>query len=169
MYRSYQSMLSTAALSIAVCLGSGCALVRGTTQKVSISTSEPDARVIINGQTVGYTREQGVPLVLTRPRNVNCVVTASKDGYKSETVMIDSKISGIGIVDAIGAYLVLIPGISILTGSAMTLTPSDVHVTLHPIKAPVVAAAPPESVLPATSPSPGSETTGAPPVQAQSP
>jgi hypothetical protein len=162
MKRMLRSTVSLVIVSLAVSLGSGCALVRGTTQRVSFYTTEPAATVNLNGKPAGSTHERGTPLVLTLPRNNNYVVTASKDGYKSDSVLINSQISGIGIVDAIGAYLFLIPGISILTGSAMTLTPSEVHVTMQPIQTPVIAS--PPVALPVVPPG-----NGAPPIQTQPP
>jgi hypothetical protein len=129
--------IQTVALSIllasGLAVGSGCALGRGTTQAVSVYSSAPDTKVIINGNPAGSTRAPSIPLVLTLRRDNNYVVAGSKDGYKSNTVVIDSKISGIGIVDAVGAYLILIPGISVINGSAMTLTPSEVHLVLEPV------------------------------------
>ena len=135
-------------VSLALSLGSGCALVNGTTQRVAISTSVPGARVVVDGKPAGFTREGGEPLVVILKRADDHIVSASKDGYTSNYIRIENKLSTLGILDAIGTWLFLLPGISILTGSAMELTPSDVYLTLDRQQAPATSAAPPVTDVP---------------------
>jgi hypothetical protein len=108
---------------------SGCALVNGTTQKVSINTSEPGAQVYVDGEPKGKTGE-GRPIVIAMSRKETHVVTATKEGYASNQVMVNKDLSGLGVLDLIGTCLFLVPGISLIMGSAWDLTPSSVFVPL---------------------------------------
>jgi len=132
-------------------MASGCALVNGTTQRVNISTSAPNAEVIVDSRPVGHTRESE-PLVVVLKRAENHVVVARKEGYTSKYVTVSEKLSTLGILDAIGTWLFLLPGISIVTGCAMELDPSDVYVALDPIQV----------IVPSTSSSPASTHTNVP-------
>jgi hypothetical protein len=129
---------------------------------VAISTSVPDAKIIVDGRPVGYTREGQGPLVVTLKRADEHIVTASKDGYTSNYTKIGSQLSTLGILDAVGTWIFLLPGISIITGCAMELQPPDVYVALDPKQAPVpvpvpsgpIPPAPPQPVVPESTNSP---------------
>jgi PEGA domain len=126
---------------------SGCALVNGTTQRVAISTSVADAKVVVDGHPVGHT-EGEAPLVVKLKRSSLHIITAEKEGYASNHVTTESQLSGLGIMDVIGTFLFLVPGISLLTGGAFEVQPSDVYITLDKKE----AAAPQASYAAVTAP-----------------
>ena len=119
----------------------GCALVNGTTQRVAITSNVPDVKIVVDGRPRGRT-EEGAPLVVVLKRSSEHIVTALKDGYTSNYVRIDSQLCTLGILDIVGTWLFLLPGISLLTGGAFELTPSEVYIALDP-KQPSVQVAPP--------------------------
>jgi hypothetical protein len=110
---------------------SGCALVNGSSQRISISTSVPDARIVVDGRPVGKTQE-GEPLVLIVKRNEDHVITAQKDGYISKYQRTETRICTLGVLDLVGACIFLIPVISFITGGAFEIQPSDVYIALDP-------------------------------------
>lgn len=69
-------------LALAVGATSGCSLVNGTTQRLTVATSVPSAEVVIDGQPVGRT-EGGRPVVVALKRKSDPVVVATKEGYSS--------------------------------------------------------------------------------------
>jgi hypothetical protein len=124
-----------------VAVSTGCSLTQGTHQKVAITTNVSGAKVLVNGKPVGESRGEGSPLVVSLKRNDTHVVSVQKDGYSSQYQKVESKISTLGILDLIGTWLFLLPGISFLTGSAMELEPADVYVVLVPLPGAAVAPA----------------------------
>jgi hypothetical protein len=118
-----------ALLSVSLIL-SGCALVNGTTQKVMITSNVQGASIMVDGHPKGKTQDTGVPIVVHLKRNTTHSVSAEKEGYSSRYVMVDSQLCTLGILDVIGIWFFLLPGISLLTGGAFELTPNEVYIPL---------------------------------------
>lgn len=131
----WSARLVSLLLVFAVALSSGCSLVNGTTQRVSIATSVPGAQVFVDGAPVGRT-DEGKPVVVSLKRRSDHVVVATKEGYSSRAVRIENELSGLGTLDLIGTWLILLPGISFLMGTAWELQPKDVYVALDPVASP---------------------------------
>jgi hypothetical protein len=108
---------------------SGCALVNGTTQKVAISTSVPDAKITVDGTPAGHTPGEA-PLVVSLKRKSMHIITAEKEGYHAGHVTLDNQLCALGILDVVGIFFFLLPGISLLTGGAFELQPSEAYITL---------------------------------------
>ena len=75
---------------------SGCALVNGSRQNVAITTSVPDARIVVDGRPVGTTQD-GVPLIVRLERSKDHIVVAQKEGYTSQHQRLDNKIDTLGV------------------------------------------------------------------------
>ena len=123
-------------VALACCVAtvmSGCALANGTTQKVSINTSVPEARIFVDGTPRGTT-EEGRPVVVDLKRHSDHIVVASKEGFTSSQATINNGLSGLGVADVVGTCLFILPCISLLTGSAWELSPTSVFLPLDPKK-----------------------------------
>ena len=124
------SILTTLSVS---CLVLGCAFVTGRYQNVLITTNVPDAKVFVDGQPFGVSKGEGTPLIANLKKSKEHYVTATKDGYESTTRSLHATLSGIGILDVIGAALFLLPIITVLTGHAYELEPDSLYLPLDPL------------------------------------
>jgi hypothetical protein len=117
-------------LVAAVFSASSCALVNGTKQRVEITTNIGAARVFVDGRPVGRIDDEGKPLIVPLERKAPHTVTASKEGYRTRSATVDSRVSFLGILDLIGACVFLLPGVSFVAGTAWELEPSTVYLEL---------------------------------------
>lgn len=117
----------------AALLLSGCAtVVHGPRQKVPIVTHPPGAVCSIAGQSLE------TPTVVTLDRDTNYTVACKKPGYEPTTAFLSGRLSGWVFLDLL-VFPVLI---DYETGSAFTLNPETVDLTLAPLGgAPKVVAA----------------------------
>ncbi len=112
------------------CQISCSAFVSGT-QRINIVTSEPDAKIFVNGQYVGKGR------VTTRvPRNENLSVMATTEGYIPVTRNIGTKMSTTGILDIIGGCIILVPFFGLLFPGAHELDESNISITMEKASSP---------------------------------
>ena len=137
MRRTKRRFIHLALLLSVLLTGSGCALLNGMTQNVSVKANVPDADVLIDGHKVGTTH-LSKPTVVVLRRSENHVVIGRKEGYTSKCVTVSQKLSPLVVLDAIGVWLFLLPGISIVTGCAMNLEPASVYLKLESVPVPAV-------------------------------
>jgi len=126
-------------LAAATVLLSACATVtRGTSQKFAVQSTPSEAEVTLS------TGQQCVtPCKLKLKRRPGFTATVKKQGYKTQTLTVDSKLAGGGAVAGAGNLLVggLIGGIvDGSNGSMNNLTPNPLVVTLVPEEGAVTAA-----------------------------
>jgi len=114
----------------------GCSFVTGVTETIPIRTNVPGARIHVDGEPVGTSPADGSPLFVTLKKSKQHYVTATKEGYESNTLSLRTTLSGIGIVDVIGAWIWLLPIIPVVTGHAWTLEPESLYLQLDPLPAP---------------------------------
>lgn len=122
-------------------LVSGCATItRGTSQKFNIESTPAQAEVTLsNGQ------QCITPCKLKLKRKPGFTATVKKPGYKTQTVTVDSKLGGGGIVAGAGNVILggVVGGIVDGTnGSMNNLSPNPLQVTLVPEDVPAAAGAP---------------------------
>ena len=114
---------------------SGCATVtRGTSQKFNIESTPTQAEVELSNGHQCVT-----PCQLKLKRRPGFKATFKKQGYKTQTVDVDSKLGGGGAVAGAGNILLggVVGGIVDGTnGSMNNLTPNPLQVTLVPEEAP---------------------------------
>lgn len=115
-------VLSVASL---VVLESGCSTFKPSTQKLNIMTSESDADIFVNGGFVG----KGT-VTTSVPRNESVTVMAKKDGYMPASINIGTKLSKTGVLDIIGAFIILIPVIGLFMPGAYELQNDNVSLPL---------------------------------------
>ena len=104
----------------------GCSFFAPSTQSIHINGIPADATVIVNGKTVK------VPATINVPRNKNLIVIAHKNGFNTSKVTTGYSLSTIGTLDAIGCWLLLLPGAGLLAPGAWELMEDNFYYTLTP-------------------------------------
>lgn len=114
---------------------SGCATVtRGTTEEVRVVVDPSDARV---ETTIGLSCT-GMPCKLQAKRKTEFTVTASKPGYKSESVFVSTGLSAGGAAGVAGNIVlggVIGVGVDAISGASLSHTPNPVLIALEPLNA----------------------------------
>jgi len=105
-------------------LNSGCSLFKPHSTPVSISCSEQDTILMINGQTAKC------PTQMSLPRNRNYTVQAMKTGYMPYNRSIGHHLSTTGALDAVGTFLILLPGLGLLSPGAWDLDEEEIMINL---------------------------------------
>lgn len=120
--RIFICVLSAVSLLV---LESGCSTFKPSTQKLNIMASETDADIFVNGGFVGKGN------VTTQvPRNESVTVMGKKDGYMPASVNIGTKLSKTGVLDLVGTFIFLIPGIGLFMPGAYELQNDTVSLPL---------------------------------------
>jgi hypothetical protein len=105
---------------------SGCSMVVPGKQRFSVTASETDAKIYVNGEYVGQGNIQ------TRVRRNNDVsVLVKKEGYIPVSKSIGNDFSITGILDIVGGFIILIPWIGLFFPGARQLEQSNVAVVLE--------------------------------------
>ena len=118
---------ATVALVIASHLTlTGCAIVGGSSQQLTVIADPAGAQVLSNGTAAGTT-----PLQYQVPRRGDLVVEVQKPGYKSQSRMTGRKLSSIGIVDVVGGAIFLLPLLGLIAPGAWEQDPSTFGITLE--------------------------------------
>lgn len=100
---------------------SGCSIFAPKMQNVSVSTSEPDAEIFVNGNLMGT----GVATARVR-RNEDVAILAKKDGFYPAVRTIEPTLSTTGILDIIGGSIILLPFFGLMAAGAHKLDTSNV-------------------------------------------
>jgi hypothetical protein len=151
-----------AAAAVLATITPGCmTITKGSHQSVTFVSVPPGARVTVDA---------GGPTTTTTPgevkleRDKSHVAVVEKEGFQTTAVPLKRDVS----MNVFGnfACIVLFPicfGIDFLSGNAFELKPDPVTITLVPVEAPPVSAAPPAPLSAAPPPqSQGPQTTAAP-------
>ena len=107
----------------------GCSFFAPYKQSVYINGTPADATVVVNGAVTK------IPATLEVPRNKNLTIIAHKDGYETYKVTTGYSLNTIGTLDAIGCYLLLLPGLGMLSPGAWELSQNNFYYVLTPVKA----------------------------------
>lgn len=119
-----------ACAGLVLLMGSGCAtVVKGTTQKVPISSDPPSADVLVDGTLVGLT-----PTTLVLKRKNDHLVTVQKPGYQPKSVALVKDVGG-AVWGNILAGGLIGWGVDAINGSQYNLVPSTISVRLDPVTA----------------------------------
>lgn len=112
---------------------SGCATVtRGTTEEVRVVVDPPDVRV---ETSIGLSCT-GMPCKLQASRKAEFTVTASKPGYKPESVFVSTGFSAGGAAGVAGNILiggVIGAGVDAVSGATLSHAPNPVLIALEPL------------------------------------
>lgn len=110
-----------------VSLLSGCSLLAGHSQDLTVRTEPATATIYIDGKEVG---KGHVTERVKRNRAVNILVT--NPGYSSKTEEVRTRLSSTGIADLVGGALILIPAIGLVSPGAWELQRNTVMIPLEP-------------------------------------
>jgi hypothetical protein len=116
-----------AILIFSVCVThAGCSMVVPGKQRFSVTASEPDAKIYVNGDYLG----KGA--VKTRvPRNHDVSILVKKENYLPVCKNIGTDFSMTGILDIIGGCLIIIPWMGLFFPGARQLEESNVAIVLE--------------------------------------
>ena len=103
----------------------GCSAFRPSTQTVNISCAPGDAVLMVNGQ------RHTPPVQVNVPRNRDLSLQAYKEGYMQYQRTIGHHLNTTGALDAVGTFLLLVPGIGLFFPGAWSLDETDVNITLY--------------------------------------
>ena len=135
----------------------GCGtVVRGTTEDIVIDVQPLDAVV---STTLNH-RCTAMPCVVKVQRKDKFIVTASREGYVTQSVDVTTKVSGKGAAGFAGNIVaggVIGMGVDAATGAALDHTPNPVIIRLQP-----VGSATPEPTTPAPAPAATPKPSGKP-------
>ncbi len=107
---------------------SGCSLFMPSTQRLSITTDQPDAEIFVNSQSI----TPGMGSVNVK-RNKEVVIMVTKPGYERAYHHIGTHISTAGVLDILGILVFLVPVIGLLTPGSRSLDETSVVIPLNPI------------------------------------
>ena len=117
-------VLTSLAIVFSMMFIEGCSFFAPYTQTIHINGSPADATVVVNGIITS------VPASIEVPRNKNLTIIAHKEGYNPYNVTTGYSLSTIGTVDAIGCYLLLLPGLGLLSPGAWELSEDNFYYVL---------------------------------------
>lgn len=103
----------------------GCSTFVPHKQKVSITASEPDAKIFVNGDFIGVGR------VSTRvARNKDASIMVKCDGYYTAVREVGTTMSMTGILDIIGGWCFLVPFLGLLSPGSRELDSPNLSIVL---------------------------------------
>ena len=106
---------------------SGCSFFAPYKQNIYIDGTPADATVVVNGVVTK------TPATIEVPRNKKLTIVAHKNGFKPWKTTTDRSLNTIGTVDAIGCYLLLLPGLGMLSPGAWELDQDHFYYILTPV------------------------------------
>ena len=121
-----KKIISCVVIFLIIVTQSGCSTFGGTRQRISVVTSEPDAKIYINGELIGNGNVQ----TWVR-RNEDVAIMAKKDNYYPATRHIGTTMSFLGILDIIGGCCFLLPFIGLAFPGSQKLDQSNVSMVLE--------------------------------------
>jgi hypothetical protein len=103
---------------------SGCSLFGGTLQGLTVSCADKDADLYVDGNPI----DKGSAQTMVA-RDQNHLVMANR-GDRSQTVIVGTRLSGLGILDIIGGFIWLIPFIGLTAAGSRNLDKDQVTIVL---------------------------------------
>jgi len=103
---------------------SGCSFFGNTLQALTVTCADKDAELYIDGNVVG----KGTVQVLVA-RDQNHLVMGKK-GDRSQTLIVGTKLSTLGILDIIGGFFLLLPFLGLTAAGSRTLDKDIVTIVL---------------------------------------
>ena len=113
------------AIIVSISYLAGCSCFAGSRQKVSVMTNVENAKIYANGELVGKGNA-----TFKAKRNRDLQLVAKADGYDTAHRNIDTELSATGILDIIGIFLFLLPGIGLFFPGSKTLEQQNVYLEL---------------------------------------
>lgn len=107
----------------------GCSFFAPSMQMIQVQSSPPGAKVIAGGQPVGQT-----PIQFEAHRGDNLLIEVQKDGYQTQYRTTSRTLSGVGIVDIVGGFFLLLPFLGLISSGAWKHDPDKYGIILEPDK-----------------------------------
>jgi uncharacterized protein YceK len=104
---------------------SGCSTLVSSTQTVNVTCSESDATIQINGGQP-YQGKAQIEARKNKPVSIVCF----KQGYFPSQKVVSSSLSGAGIADLIGSFILVFPAFGLFTPGAWKLDETDVTLVM---------------------------------------
>ncbi len=127
MFKINIQIIFSVLLLITVC---GCSFFAPYKQSINIDGTPADATVVVNGT------KYVAPVKIDVPRNKNLSIIIHKEGFNVQKINSGYSLSAIGAVDAAGCWLLLLPGIGLLSPGAWELNEDNFYYTLSPAEKP---------------------------------
>lgn len=105
--------------------GSGCSFFGPRMQTITISSEPLGAKISVNGETVGTS-----PLRTQVHRGEDLLIEARLPGYEAGFRTTHRSLSTVGILDAVGTFLILVPVIGLLSPAAWAHEPATYAIIL---------------------------------------
>lgn len=105
---------------------SGCSLFVPSHETVTVSTSEEDADIFINGNFAG----KGIVNAAVK-RNANVSIMAKKEGFQPATRSISKTLSTTGLMDVIGGFIFLVPFVGLMAPGAWDLSEENISIIMY--------------------------------------
>ena len=102
----------------------GCSIFSPWQENITVDSEPQGAQVIIASQCLK------TPCTITVPCNKEVLVIVKKDGYETVNYTIRPTLGVCGILDAIGTWCWLVPGIGLFTPGAFTLEQHNIYAPL---------------------------------------
>jgi PEGA domain-containing protein len=115
------------AISLLLCIATGCSLFKSSTQVIKVDTDPPHAQIWINRSYVGE-----APIEQKVRRNISVDVTVKMDGYETVQRVVGHHLNFTGVLDVIGAWLIILPLFGALAAGANSLDEQEVFIRLGP-------------------------------------
>lgn len=103
----------------------GCSMVVPGKQRFTVTASEPDAKIYVNGEYLG---KGNVQTKVQRNHDVSLLV--KKDGYTPVARSIGNNFSITGILDIVGGFIIILPWFGLFFPGARELEQANVAVVL---------------------------------------
>ena len=125
MKKIIRTAASIGMIAVLVAASTGCSAFRSHMQTMNISCSPSDAILMVNGQ------RQSSPAQVSVKRNRDVSLQCYKEGYAPYQRTIGHHFNETGVLDAVGTWLFLVPGIGLFTPGAWSLDETDVTISLY--------------------------------------
>ena len=123
--KSSQKLSLTMGLMVSLMVGqSGCSFLGDSVQPLTVSSTEKDADLYVDGHPVGRGTAQTMVA-----RDQNHLVMARK-GDRMGTIVVGTQVSTLGVLDLVGGIFWAIPFVGLLTPGARSLDRDQVTVVL---------------------------------------
>ena len=121
--------MQVVAVSVVIVFGvvnAGCSFFARKTQMLTVTATEDDAEIYINGVMLG----EGTVSKKVR-RNKRVSIMAKKPGYSVQTRDVDRRLGTVGILDTVGAFIIILPAFGLLSAGAWELDKDHVTIVMH--------------------------------------
>jgi hypothetical protein len=125
MKKTIHSAINIGICAVLLATSTGCSAFRGHTQTMNINCDPSDAILTVNGQ------RSTPPSQVRVKRNRDVSIQCYKEGYAPYQRTIGNHFNATGVLDAIGTWLFLLPGIGLFTPGAWSLDETDIMISLY--------------------------------------